>query len=272
MLRELGGLGLGRAGHAGELVVHAEVVLQGDRGEGLVLLLDLHALLGLDRLVQALGPAPALEDAAGELVDDLHLAVLDDVVLVALVQLLGLERGLELVDEVRLTPRRTGSRRRAPARPPRCPPRWGRRCASPRRRRSRTSRLRPADDAGELVVELGRVGDPAADDERRAGLVDEDRVDLVDDGSSRGPAAPCRSRRHGHVVAEVVEAELVVRAVGDVAARTARACGPESQSPGMIRPTLRPSQRWIRPIHSASRRGQVVVDRDEVDALAGRGR
>ena len=88
------------AGHAGELVVQAEVVLQRDRGEGLVLLLDLHALLGLDRLVQALGPAPALEDAAGELVDDLHLAVLDDVVLVALVELLGLERGLELVHEV----------------------------------------------------------------------------------------------------------------------------------------------------------------------------
>ena len=100
MLRELGGLGLGRTGHAGELVVHAEVVLQRDRGEGLVLLLDLHALLGLDRLVQALGPAPALEDAAGELVDDLHLAVLDDVVLVPLEQLLGLERGLELVHEV----------------------------------------------------------------------------------------------------------------------------------------------------------------------------
>ena len=90
----------GRAGHAGELVVHAEVVLEGDRGEGLVLLLDLHALLGLDRLVEALGPAAALEDAAGELVDDLHLAVLDDVVLVALEQLLGPQRGLELVDEV----------------------------------------------------------------------------------------------------------------------------------------------------------------------------
>ena len=35
--------------------------------------------------------------------------------------------------------------------------------------------------AGELVVELGRVVGAARDDERRAGLVDEDRVDLVDD-------------------------------------------------------------------------------------------
>ena len=42
--------------------------------------------------------------------------------------------------------------------------------------------LQPADDAGELVVELGGVGGAAGDDERRARLVDEDRVDLVDDG------------------------------------------------------------------------------------------
>ena len=58
-----------------ELLVHAEVVLERDRREGLVLLLDPHALLGLDRLVQTLAPAAAFEDAAGELVDDLHLAV-----------------------------------------------------------------------------------------------------------------------------------------------------------------------------------------------------
>ena len=39
-LAELGRLGLGGAGHARQLVVHAEVVLEGDRGEGLVLALD----------------------------------------------------------------------------------------------------------------------------------------------------------------------------------------------------------------------------------------
>ena len=98
-LHELVGLGEGRAGHARELVVHAEVVLQRDRGERLVLLLDPDALLRLDRLVQALRPAPAVEDAAGELVDDLHLAVDDRVVDVALVQRLGLQRLVEVVDE-----------------------------------------------------------------------------------------------------------------------------------------------------------------------------
>ena len=82
-LHELGRLGQRRPGHPGELVVEAEVVLQGDRRQRLVLLADRDALLGLDRLVQALRPAPALEDAAGELVDDHHLAVDDRVVLVA---------------------------------------------------------------------------------------------------------------------------------------------------------------------------------------------
>ena len=98
-LHELVRLGDGRAGHARELVVHAEVVLQRDRGERLVLLLDPDALLRLDRLVQALRPAPAVEDPAGELVDDLHLAVDHGVVDVALVERLGLERLDQVVDE-----------------------------------------------------------------------------------------------------------------------------------------------------------------------------
>ena len=89
-VRELAGLGVRGAGHARELVVHAEVVLERDRRERLVLFLDVHAFLGLDRLVQTFAPAPTLEDAAGELVDDLHLALLDEVVDVALEELLGL--------------------------------------------------------------------------------------------------------------------------------------------------------------------------------------
>ena len=73
----------------GQLLVEAEVVLEGDRGPGVVLLFDPHPLLGLDRLVQAVGPPAALEGPAGELVDDLHLALGHEVVLVPLVELLG---------------------------------------------------------------------------------------------------------------------------------------------------------------------------------------
>ena len=50
----------------------------------LVLALDLDLFLRFHRLVQPVAPAPAGHEAAGELIDDDHLAVLDHVVDVAL--------------------------------------------------------------------------------------------------------------------------------------------------------------------------------------------
>ncbi len=97
-LPEFGGLGHGRAGHAADLLVELEEVLQRDRGQRLVLFLDLHAFLGFDGLVQAVAPVAARHQAAGELVDDHDLAVHDHVVHVALVEVMGLER---VVDQVR---------------------------------------------------------------------------------------------------------------------------------------------------------------------------
>ena len=82
-VEELVRLGQRRAGHAGELAVHAEVVLERDRGERLVLGLDRLVLLRLERLVQPFRIAPSRHHAAGELVDDDDLAVAHDVVLVA---------------------------------------------------------------------------------------------------------------------------------------------------------------------------------------------
>ena len=65
------------------------------------------------------------------------------------------------------------------------------------------------------VVEVDVVVGLARDDERRARLVDQDRVDLVDDRVVE-PALHALRRLEHHVVAQVVEAELVVGAVGDV--------------------------------------------------------
>ena len=99
-LAELGILGKCRAGHAGELVIQTEVVLQGDGGRGLVLLAYEHALFGLDGLVQALRIAATFHNAAGELVDDLDLAVGDHILLVAVEHVLGLQRLLQVVDQL----------------------------------------------------------------------------------------------------------------------------------------------------------------------------
>ena len=101
-VEELLGLGLGRAGHAGQLGVEAEVVLDGDGGQRLGLALDLDVLLGLDRLVQAFAPATAGHEAAGVLVDDDDLVVLHDVLHVALVEAVGLEQLAQGVDDAGL--------------------------------------------------------------------------------------------------------------------------------------------------------------------------
>ena len=73
------------------------------------------------------------------------------------------------------------------------------------------------DDAVDFVVEVGRFLGRARDDERRARFVDEDAVDFVDDREVV-PALHVLREVELHVVAQVVEAELVVRAVGDVGA------------------------------------------------------
>jgi len=67
-------------------LVESEVVLEGDRGDGLILLAHAHAFFGLDRLMQAIRPAPTRHGAPGELIDDDDLAASDDVLDVALVE------------------------------------------------------------------------------------------------------------------------------------------------------------------------------------------
>ena len=84
-LLELERLGIGSAGHPGQFAVHAEIVLEGDRSERLVLILNLDPFLGLDRLMKTVGPAPPRHHAPGELVDDDDLAVLHDVIHLPLV-------------------------------------------------------------------------------------------------------------------------------------------------------------------------------------------
>src|SRR3546814_14389809 len=68
-----------------------------------------------------------------------------------------------------------------------------------------------SSDLVQLRGVLGRTGD----DQRRARLVDQDRVDFVDDRVMQA-ALVALFLAQRHVVAQVVEAEFVVGAVGDV--------------------------------------------------------
>ena len=244
-LVELLGLGHRRAGHAGQLVVQPEVVLEGDRGQGHALALDAQALLRLDRLVEALAPAAAGHLAAGELVDDDDLAVLDDVVAVALVERVGAEGLLEVPGEPRvgvvqvldaeqllhlvdaLFRGRDGAVLEVDE------------VVAALLLLALGARLEARDEAGELVVQVGRFLGLAADDQRRPGLVDEDVVHLVDDPEEPLALDPLVELRD-HVVAEVVEPELVVGAVGDVGGvRLAPGDGLQVDQPLVVRRVAR---------------------------------
>ena len=198
---ELGGFGVGGAGHARQLLVHAEVVLEGDRRVGLALVLDLHALLGFHRLVQAVAPAAAFHEPAGELVDDDDLAVLHHVVDVELVdhvraqrvlhhvQVFHVVRRVQVVDAEQLLGRDDAL------------------VAEHHRARLLVERVvlgaldQARDDPVHAAELLGVVVDGPGDDERRARLVDQDRVDLVDDPVEvpalgehlEAPASCCRA-------------------------------------------------------------------------------
>ena len=124
------------------------------------------------------------------------------------------------------------------------------------------------DDGVDLLVEVGRLLGGARDDERGAGLVDEDRVDLVDDGVVQ-VALNVPLDRVLHVVTQVVEPELRVHAVRDVAAvgllalRLGEAVDDDPH---------RHAEEVVDAAHPLGvAAGQVVVDRDDVDALAGEG-
>ena len=92
---EFAGFRDGGTRHACQFVVHSEIVLQGDGGEGLCGSLHLDVFLGLDSLMQAVAPAASFHDTSGLLVDNLHLSVHDNVILVLVEHGVGLEELLE---------------------------------------------------------------------------------------------------------------------------------------------------------------------------------
>ena len=120
--------------------------------------------------------------------------------------------------------------------------------------------------AGEGVVEVGGLLGASGDDQRGPRLVDEDVVDLVDDREVVA-ALHALLERAGHVVAQVVEAELRVGAVGDVAGVLG---APECRVVALLDRRDGDAEGVVdrgHPLGVAAR--QVVVDRDQVDGVAG---
>ncbi len=205
------------AGHARELLVHAEVVLDGDSCQRLCLTLDLQPLLRFDGLVQPLGVAAAVHAAPGEFVNDDNLAVHDLVFAVGEVERLRLERVVEIVGGIEklrvvegLVP--WDAQQLLGAADPIFVKVYG---AVLDINRVVPALLELRGDPGIVVVDLSVLLRLSADNERRAGLVYQDVVHLVNNRVVELALHLLREVSH-HVVAKIVEAELVVRAVRNV--------------------------------------------------------
>ena len=202
------------SGHARQLVVEAEEVLQRHGGEGLILCLDLDAFFGLDRLVQALVVATPLENATGVLVDDDDSAIKQHVITILLEQLFrsnriveeahkrGVDRVIEVVDTKLVLDFVD--------------------CFLQNADRALLLvnlvvliSLENLYDASELRVPRCRLVSRTANDQRCSGLINEDRVHFVNNGKI---VASLNHLGFGprHIVAEVVEPELVVGPIRDV--------------------------------------------------------
>jgi len=275
---ELEGFGIGRAGHAGQLLVHAEQVLEGDARQRLVLALDRHAFLRFHRLVQAIGPAAASQGTPGELIDDDHFAVAHDVVHVTLVDRVCAQGGVEMVDHGQVL-------RRVQA--------FGFAVEDAGFNQQLLGVLHARfgqvhllallidpeitfavfrflldqvrHDAVDTDVQLRGIIGRAGDDQRGTRFVDQDGVDFVDDGVVQA-ALVAVGLGQRHVVAQVIETEFVVGAVGDVggvgfalvAVRHARIHHAHAQAQPVVQLA------HLRGVAA----GQVVVHGDHVHALA----
>ena len=227
-------------------------------------------LLGFQRLVQAFGIAPALHHAAGELVDDDDLVVADDVVLVAREQRVRAQRLVDVVDDrdvldvvERIALELAGV---AQQRLDLLHAGFGQRHRALLLVDVVVGLVELRQEGVDGVVEFRAVVERAGDDQRRARLVDQDRVDFVDDGVEV-TALDHVLQPVLHVVAQIVEAVFVVGAVGDVARIGFLALGVvepvHDDADGEAEEVVDlPHPFGVAP-------GEVVVDGDDVDALAG---
>ena len=201
----------------------------GDGSERLRFLFDRHAFFDFDCLVQAVRPAAAFHGATGEFVNDDNFVVADDVVHVFVIEVVCAQAGVQVVEdaEVFLVIEAFVSTEDT--------------TLDQQRFKVVVAAFGEADllgffvdteiaravffflrfefrhDGIEFLIELGIHISRAGDDERGARFVDEDGVHFVHDGEVQ-LALQAVFRGERHVGAQVVEAEFVIGAVGNIAA------------------------------------------------------
>ena len=269
-----------RTGHTGELIVQAEEILEGNGSQGLAFTCHLHPLLGLDGLVEALVIAAAVHQSAGKLVNNDDLAVLNHIVdillhqtpgLHGLVQVMG-QCGVLLVGQVLHTEELFGLGNTAGGE--------GHGAGLLVHKvvavvivlnflligLGKNLAAQGGNEVIRHLVKLGGILTLAGDDQRRSGLVDEDRVHLVHDGEGMAPLNQVLLIQ-GHIVTEVVKTQLIVGAIGNVRGIAlpplGRGHAGNDQAGGQAHIAVDLAH------HLGLILGQVIINSDQVDTVAG---
>ena len=271
----------GGTGHAGELVIQAEIVLERDGGQRLVLAVDVDVLLGLNGLMQTVGVPAAEHQTAGELVHDDDLTVLHHVVDVPLHGAVGLQslidvvvqRGVGGVGQVLYMEELLGLGDAG----------GGQRCGFGLFVHNvvcidvgvlfllvihlhNNLFLQAGDEHLRHIVHLGGLFTLTGDNEGGTGLIDEDGVHLVHDGEAVTPLHQLVGV-DAHIITEVVEAHLVIGAVSDVGGISLLALRGSKAVDDQTHLQTKEAVDLAHPFGVAL--GKVIVDCDHMDALAG---
>src|SRR5262249_12293689 len=126
----------------------------------------------------------------------------------------------------------------------------------------------PGNVGVDRVVEFGTVIERSGNDQRCARFVDQNRIDLVDDGVYAAPLHHVLEPVF-HIIAQIIETELVIGAVSDVAVVLLLALF-------VVQPmhddTDGQTQELVNLTHPFGvALGEIVVDGDDVHAAAGEG-
>ena len=206
--------GLGRTGHTRQLVIHSEVVLQGNGGQRLGLGADEHTFLCFNRLMESAVIAASEHETACKFIDDDDFPVFHDVVHIPLHDISGLQgfqnvvvdfhvfRVAEVIDAEELL------------------------CFFNAFFRQTDSLFLLFD--GEVLfiaqslykpvcrlVQVRGLVPSAGNNQRCSGFIDEDGVHFVDDGEVQFPLGQL-FLIGDHVIPQVVETEFVIGSVCDV--------------------------------------------------------
>jgi len=257
----------GGGGHPREVRVPSAEALQGERPEDPADALGGHPLLGLHRGLQPVGPVAQVHDPAGELVDDLDPPVPDEVVDPGAQQDLrvqgaahrGQQRVVGRVVQSALAERVLDAPDPLLREEDAAVFRVGVVVPAPLQGPHQGREPRP-------VVDHPRVG--AGDHQGHSGLVEQERVGLVEQDGVQGTVDPVRDPLH-QAVAQKIETRLLGRGVGHVA-RVRRPLGVR------VLPLLdaadgQPEQAVHRPHPGRVPPGEEIVEGQHVHALPGEG-